>query len=176
MMPEFKRSVYWDSCAFLSFIEETDGRVESLRAVMEEAIKREVALYTSAISITEVAFVAAEHSGGLDEDTEQKIDKLWHPSSPVQVVEYTQLIAIQARQLLRQKLDLGISLKPMDAIHIATALRAQVDELHTYDDRMKKWREHTGIRIVEPAPVQMLLATSDAQTKTKEKQEGPSEP
>lgn len=167
-MANFKRSVCWDSCAFVSFIEETEGRVESLRAVMEEAITREVELFTSAISITEVAFVAAERSGGLDKDTERKIDQLWHPDSPVQVVEYTQLVAIGARQLLRQKLELDIALKPMDAIHIATALRAQVDELHTYDDRIKKWAEHAGIKIVEPAPFQMLLATGDAQTKKNE--------
>lgn len=161
-MANAKRSIYWDSCVFLSFIEETDGRAKNLRAVMEEAINREVELYASTISMTEVAFVTAERSGGLDADTEEKIDRLWHPSSPIRMMEFTQLVAKEARQLLRKNLELDIGLKPMDAIHIATALRAKVDELHTYDENLKKWSEPAGLRIVEPMPFQTLLAKSDA--------------
>ena len=170
-MADPKRSIYWDSCTFVSFIDETAGRTQDLRAIMEEARNKEVVIYTSAISITEVAFKTAEQSGGLDREVEDKIDKLWHPSSPVRVVDYSRLVAYDARELLRKKLELGFSLKPLDAIHIATAIRAKVDELQTYDAKLKKWGEPLGLKITEPKPFQMLLTPADARPRTEEQEE-----
>lgn len=165
-MPEIGKKVYWDACTFLSFIEGTPDRADDVRAVFEEAINKEIVLYTSAISITEVAFVAAERRGDLDEKVEHAIDRLWQAASSVRVVEYTPLVAYEARRLLRLKLERRIPLKPLDAIHIATAVRMKVDVLHTYDGNMKKWAGPTGMKIIAPKPFQMLLMDNDAKGET----------
>ena len=46
------------------------------------------------------------------------------------------------------------SLKPMDAIHLATAQHLSVDAFHTYDGKLEKYQPGLGLKIEEPyAPV-----------------------
>ncbi len=151
------RTVCWDACTFLSLIEETPDRVRDLRAVLHEAIEKEIRLIASSICITEVAFSAAERAGGLSEEVERKIAKLWLLGSPVQVVDYSPLIARKAQVLLRKKLETGLHLKPLDAIHIATAMQERATELHTYDRRLWAWSDQVDLSIKNPIPHQMLL-------------------
>lgn len=147
----------WDSCSFVSFIEGTEQRIANLRAVFEEAVQKEILLVASSLCITEVAFTAAERAGCLSDEIERNIEKLWLPGSPVIVVDYSRLIARKAQQLLRLKCEKHLGLKPMDAIHIATAMQQRATELHTYDTRLYKWGEHVGVAIKAPEPHQMLL-------------------
>ncbi len=52
---------------------------------------------------------------------------------------------------MRTALKSGKSLKPADAIHLATTKRLPLDAVHTYDEKMKN---HTGLishPILEPA-------------------------
>lgn len=160
MVKPQKKTVCWDSCTFLSFIEATAGRAEALHAIFEEAVRKEIRLLASVICVTEVAFTAAERKKRLSKKTEKAIAKLWQPGSPVEIVDYSLGIARKAQTLLRHKILKKIHLKPLDAIHIATAMQGRASELHTYDGRLQAWSAISGVSIKEPEPHQMLLPES----------------
>lgn len=165
-MPKPTRTVCWDSCTFVSLIEGTKGRVSALRAVFEEAVQKEIRLIASAVCITEVAFIAPERKQGLSDKTQQDIAKLWLPGSPIVIVEYSVIVARKAQLLLREKLRSGLHLKPLDAIHLATAMQEHADEMHTYDRGLHKWSGFCKMPIRDPRPHQMVLDERNEQKET----------
>jgi len=154
------RRIYWDACVFLSYINEVASRVEVIDELLNKARAREFELLTSSLSHAEVAFASIEKERGrLDPDIENKIDELWRPGSPVTTVEFYDLIGIEARTLMRQGIAQGWGLlRPADAMHLATARRMQVAEMHTYDERLLKWNGHVAFPIQEPFVAQMPLS------------------
>ncbi|MGH7557372.1 MAG: hypothetical protein ACREMD_06285 [Gemmatimonadota bacterium] len=58
---------------------------------------------------------------------------------------------------MREALPRGWSLKPMDAIHLATAGVVGVQALHTYDGSLGKYDAITGFPIGPPLLAQMTL-------------------
>jgi hypothetical protein len=58
---------------------------------------------------------------------------------------------------MRQALTQGWSLKPADAIHLASAQWLSVEELHTYDDKMPRYSMMIGCKICEPSTIQLRL-------------------
>src|SRR5437762_1775954 len=88
-MPEQRPRVYWDANVLLSFINGAPDRLPDVETLLLEAEKDTIELLTSALSIVEVAFGAAEQNQHkLDEETKQRIDKLWVPTSPIKLVEF----------------------------------------------------------------------------------------
>lgn len=61
---------------------------------------------------------------------------------------------------MRQAITKGWSLKPADAIHLATAKRMELDEIHTYDPSLNKFSELTGIKIREPHTERLAFSGS----------------
>ena len=57
----------------------------------------------------------------------------------------------EARRLMRRALTDGRSLKPPDAIHLATAIQQKVTAVHTYDERLHGYGDITGLDIEFPA-------------------------
>ncbi len=156
--------VYWDCNVFVSYIEEIAGRFVDIDAVLREAEKGDIELLTSVATITEVAFAAWERlPNGPDAETEQKINSLWVPPSPVKLVEFHQLIAEEARDLIRQALPRGWGLKPYDAIHLSTARRMNVDRLDTYDEPLEKYAGLVNYKIARPpsAPPDLFMASAE---------------
>jgi hypothetical protein len=49
-------------------------------------------------------------------------------------------------------------LKANDAMHLATARRMNVEEVHTYDGRLRKWNGHMPFPVIEPVVAQMPLS------------------
>jgi hypothetical protein len=102
-----------------------------------------------------------EEQGELDPAVEAQIDDFWRPGSPIKLVEFYNLIADQARALMRQGVEQGWgSLKPADAIHLATAQLMGVTEFHTYDQRLLKWNGNAGFPVMEPHTPQGVLDTT----------------
>jgi predicted nucleic acid-binding protein len=66
-------------------------------------------------------------------------------------------IAIQARTLMRQALLQGWSLKPPDAIHLASAQWLEVEEPHTYDDKLPRYAAMNSRKICAPYTTQLRL-------------------
>jgi predicted nucleic acid-binding protein len=151
---------YWDSCVVLSYLEGTADRVSQIESFLR-LDKDQAQLVTSVLTITEVAFQASErHGRQLNEEIERNIDSFWKPESRLTVVELFADVAQRARSLIRDSLTRGWSLKPADAIHLATADHLAVTEFHTYDEGLAKFRVLTRsrFRIGPPEPENLLLA------------------
>ena len=155
-MPDTLRIVYWDANVFLAYVNEETERMPTLDAILDSATRGEIQLRTSEISRAEVAFGATEQTlRALDAAIEQLIDSLWNDTAIVSMVEYHADIGNRARNLMRSAITRGWSLKPLDAIHLATAQwlvdnGVQVDEFHTYDGSLEKYAALVSFRICEP--------------------------
>ena len=122
-----------------------------------------IKLYTSELSRVEVAFANSEKKqGSLDEETERRIDGLWTDPSAVVLVEYHDGVGREARTLMRNAIAGGWSLKPLDAIHLATArwlstVVVTVEEFHTYDRGLYKYGPIVGFKVMEPVTLEPKL-------------------
>ena len=151
-MPTRGDTIYWDASVFLSYINGEPQRLPTIDALLEASREGEFTIVTSTLSITEVAFAEMEKTQeALDPDVERAIDALFADREVVALVEFHQLIATEARRLMRRALISGRSLKPPDAIHLATAVQREVDLVHTYDDRMLRYGDLTGLPIELPS-------------------------
>jgi len=152
-MPKIAKNVpayYWDACIFISYIDGIADRISTIDAILEDGENENLQIFTSILSITEVAFGEIEKIGKvLTPESEEKIDRFWL-HSPVKLVDIHQQIAFDAKALIRETLPRGWSLKPADAIHLVTAKRMGVSEFHTYDDKLSKYAEIMDYKIVEP--------------------------
>ena len=124
------RRLYWDSCDFLGLINPDEAKHADCRAVWEDAKVGNAILFTSFFAFAEVFKAKCE---GLAEPLAEAQDKniealLRQPW--VQPVVVDERIGTAARRLMRQHPECK---KPSDAIHLATALALNVDEMHTFD-------------------------------------------
>ena len=149
-------AVYWDANVFLSYINGVPDRLPTLDALLESASSGGISLYTSTLSVAEVAFANSEQQRRvLDPAMEQKIDDLWRVNGPVVPVDFHIGIGRQARRLMRESIANGWSLKPYDANHLATAqwlseTGVAVAEFHTYDRRLRRYGSIVGFTVREP--------------------------
>jgi predicted nucleic acid-binding protein len=155
---------YVDACVFLSFVEGASGEVDAAESLFQDCEDKKCELFTSQLSIAEVAFAKAEKDGkSLDVEIEAKIDNLWDPSFPLQLVEVHALIVQDAKSMIRQAMTLGWkhrenwALKASDAIHLATAKRHHVNAFLTYDKKLSKFAQMIGYEVREPKPAAGLL-------------------
>lgn len=152
-MPSQRQGIYWDADAWLSYINGEADRLPTLDALLADSSspKGNIEIYTSEVSEVEVAFAKSEQDNKvLDPDVEKQIDELWADRDTLKTIEYHHTIGIQARAIIRLAIEKGWQLKPMDAIHLATAKQCQATEFHTYDKRLLKYSNDIGFPIVEP--------------------------
>jgi len=159
-MPNDADVLYWDADVLLSYINGVEGRVEHVRALLADADNGVVDIFTSMLSVTEVAFAAQEKAQRqLSEQEEAAIRALWLPESPLRLVEFHLLIAERSRGLLREAVGRGWGLKPADAIHLASAENVSATKLCTYNlADFEKWGPVLGFDVEQPtsANPQML--------------------
>lgn len=162
-MPNAATEIYWDSDCFLSYLNAVPERIAVVETLLESSARGEVNLYTSAVSQVEVAFgVWEREQQSLDPDVERRLDDLWADAKVVTVIEYHNRILLTARRMIRDAVAQNWSLKPMDAIHLATARWLQsegraVDEFHTYDQSLFNYADICGFQIREPYIEQPIL-------------------
>lgn len=162
-MPSEPRRLYWDANVFLSYIEGVPDRLATIGALLADAAaERDVEIYTSALSITEVAYAASERMGAvLSQTVEAAIDDLWQDPT-IKLIEFNTVIARDARRLVRESMLRNVaqqlpSLRPADAIHIATALWINASEVMTYDTKLLNQNDLVGIVITKPYLAQPRL-------------------
>jgi predicted nucleic acid-binding protein len=127
----------WDACVWIALIQQerirdTNGRIIEDRYVMcrDVILAAEVGqceIVTSALCYAEVC----KNNDVLDKD-EDKVAAFFE-NDYVLSVSLDRAVGEKARTLMMSG---AAKLKPADACHLATALIANADEMHTFDDRI----------------------------------------
>lgn len=145
-MADGQLRVYLDSCVVLRYLEGDPDIVSVLDPVMHQ-IKQgtgPVSLYTSQLSVTEVAYSVDKHAEGIREDDLEDIRMFWR-DAPIMKVETTVHAAELGRSVIRAcrhltppGQDLSIKARSVDAVHIGTAQWVKAQEIWTTDGPLLK--------------------------------------
>ena len=101
------KTVYWDACVPLSYINGTADRIPHIEGLLQQSGK-DLQIITSVFTLTEVAFAKAEQDAKvLDATVEAKISTLWQVGAPIKLVEFYEVIAARARELMRAAIRAG---------------------------------------------------------------------
>jgi predicted nucleic acid-binding protein len=125
-----KLRLYWDSCAWVSCIENTSGRGPLLRQILNLAIDGEILFVASALVIAEVVKI---NDPSINSAQQSKLIADFFQNPYIRVRSVDRLIAEEAREISRVH-----GVKPADAVHIATAIRYKCYSLQTYDGESGK--------------------------------------
>lgn len=128
---------YWDSCAFLGILLGEEDKVPLCTPVLEAAEAGDLTVVTSAITLAEV--IKTKGQSRIKDDGEKKVREFFQHRWIV-VVECDRRTAEFARQLMWEH----EALDHKDAIHVATALQAQVMQLDTFDEPLIKLSGQLG--------------------------------
>lgn len=144
--------VYCDANVFLAYFNAEAGRVTTLDQLFEEVQKdNQRKIVTSVVSITEVSHVAEEKKRDrLDQKIYDAIEGFWGDTSLIEFVDFNELIARQARDLIREAITLKYALRTNDAIHLTSARFVGVSECFTYDKKLHRFSSIVGYDIREP--------------------------
>lgn len=118
----------WDSNAFLGWLAGEPDKVDRCRRVIESAETGNVRILTSALTIAEVLWVRGQER--IPADSAARVEAFFRHEWIV-VRELDRFIAEAARALVWNH-----NVKPKDAVHLATALRrdVQIEQLDTFDE------------------------------------------
>lgn len=126
--------VYWDACTWIAYINQekavaaedgtTENRFAKCLEVLDKANNKKIEIVTSAFTLSEVCKSPKVR--------ESPLDNLpgFFEKSYIIVVPVDLAIGRRAQNMQASGL---VSLKPADSIHLASAIRAKVSELHTFD-------------------------------------------
>lgn len=129
------RTVYWDSACFLAWLQDEVDSSDLCKHVLDECEQGKTRLVTSALTIAEV--LALKGRRPIPVDRREKVEAFFKPSFII-VRSVTRRTSEAARKYVWEH---GVS--PKDAIHIATAIEAEIDDLHTFDrDFIKQSGKH----------------------------------
>ncbi|OQY97514.1 MAG: hypothetical protein B6D41_03405 [Chloroflexi bacterium UTCFX4] len=122
---------------FIAYMTKEATRISTLESIVDDIENSDgkKKIVTSEMSQVEVAYTAYEKTTRqLDAAYEQMLDDFWADDSVVELVEFHEQIAKDARMLIRESIRMGIKIvKPLDAIHLATAKWIDASEFHTYN-------------------------------------------
>jgi predicted nucleic acid-binding protein len=124
------RKVYWDSCVWIALINSELNRVERCESMIALAKAGDVQIWTSSLTLAEVYKNRGASGAELPADKDSNFEAFLEQDFIVEV-QVDHEIAILARRLLRTHSPL--LRRCPDAIHLATAVANNLDELHTFD-------------------------------------------
>lgn len=117
--------IYWDSDAFLGWLQAEPGKADLCAGTLYRADQGEVVIFTSTLTIAEVLWMR-----GAPMVPQHKADivRNFFRRSYIRVRNVTRSIAEDAQDLVWNH-----GIRPKDGIHVATALEAGVTALETFD-------------------------------------------
>jgi predicted nucleic acid-binding protein len=150
--------VYWDTNLFLHHLNATDidGNLDSVRAILEDARQGRVQIFTSYLAGAEIAFITADLVEAPAFAHEADIEALWHMYPAIVPVPGNMDIARLARSLIRWRVQQNRTgmhvpkLSVHDIVHLATAVYAKVDEIHTCETQWAAYAIETNIPVLRP--------------------------
>ena len=130
-MTDQPRKVYWDACVWISLIMGETSRIHNCVFIIDEAKKGRIEIWTSSLTHAEAfKMKCGQDQKGIQADKDKAFEDYLEQEFVVEVaVDHD--IGVLARTLLRKHCP--PLKKPNDAIHLATAILHNVDELHTSD-------------------------------------------
>ncbi len=147
---------------YLDYLAGDQAHQPALLAVLTAWENGDVELFTSALTIAEVLYVRC--LGTLNQPDPSRypdIDRLFESpvgQPQVNIVQVSRTTALAARDLVRAH-----GIRPKDAIHVASALEAHCDVLHTHDSMLIRASGMVGgtplLRIEPPSWTQQLPLT-----------------
>ncbi|PHS23475.1 MAG: PIN domain-containing protein [Robiginitomaculum sp.] len=139
------KRVYWDSDCFLGWFNDETGKAEKCDGVIQQAERGEVLIVTSTLTLAEVLWMRGEKK--LSQDKAENLQKFFRRSY-IRLYNVTRKVAESAQTLVWDN-----SIKPKDAIHVATALNLGIETLETFDRGLIKQSGKVGdplLKIREP--------------------------
>lgn len=121
-------AVYWDSVCFLGWLQDEIDKVDQCREVLDECEAGRMIIVTSALTVAEV--IAMRGKPRVPTTDLEKVEAFFKRSY-IDIHSVTRRTAEDARKLVWQG-----RVAPKDAVHMATALQLNLEELHTFDGGM----------------------------------------
>lgn len=118
--------IYWDSDVFLAWFQGEEGKADLCRVTLERAEANRVLIVASALVLAEVLWLRG--SPPIPKDRAEIVQKFFRRSY-IRMFNLTRSLAEAAQVLVWDH-----KIRPKDAIHVATALAANVDALETFDE------------------------------------------
>ena len=126
---------YWDSGVFVAYLNDEEGRADIVEELLEDAQDGKSIIITSTFALVEVLKVKGQKALSQNQD-QMIVDMFEYPC--IRFVEPDRNVCEEARRLIWNH----PSLKPKDAVHLASALafarRLPLSGLFSYDDDFLK--------------------------------------
>ena len=137
--------IYWDSNAFLAWLQNETEREAACRDTLDAAHRGDFLIVTSALTLTEVLWLRG--SPRLTEEKAELLNRFFRRSS-MRVVNLDRKVAQRSQRLVWES-----GIRPKDSIHVATALQYECPVLETFDGPLiAKGLDLEKIEIREPQP------------------------
>ena len=127
---------YWDTVCFLGWLNEESDKVEACQGVIDAAEKGEIEIVTSAYTLCEVLYLKGHQP--IEKEQAAKIKEFFE-NDYIHVIPVDRVIADMARDVYWDH-----NVKPKDAVHVATALRAEVSIFDTFDPELIRLNNSIG--------------------------------
>lgn len=148
-MPEPTR-LYFDSSVYLALLNSEPERATIVEALVEDAERESVRIFTSTITLAEVAFFRTAGDPLALSVMDEQIDALVRNPRITTHIEFSEAIAVRARQFVRSSEGRVATLSVLDAIHLASAAAANVDHFFAYDSDFGPFGRIVDFQISEP--------------------------
>lgn len=130
------RARYWDACAFLGWLKGEQDKLQACQYTIHEAEAGRLKIVTSALTIAEVLWLTGKQP--IPKSNRETIRKFFEHEW-IAVFNVDRSIAEAAQDVVWD-----YNVHPKDAIHVATALDAHVEQLDTFDGPLQQLNESIG--------------------------------